>query len=83
MRMTLKIIPTRVAIIMTTNTKFMPKVELIAPDISAYQLGNTGVEYITTFDSGKPGPHVMINAITHGNEICGAITISLGCPFSS
>ena len=75
MRMTLKIIPTRVAIIMTTNTKFMPKIELEAPDISAYQLGNTGVEYITTFDSGKPGPHVMINAITHGNEICGAITV--------
>lgn len=60
---------------MTTNTKFIPKIELVAPDISAYQSGNTGVEYITTFDSGKPGPHMMINAITHGNEICGAITV--------
>ena len=27
---------------------------------------------MTTFDSGKPGPHVMINALTHGNEVCGA-----------
>lgn len=23
------------------------------------------------FESGKPGPHVLINALTHGNEICG------------
>src|SRR5262249_10956789 len=22
-----------------------------------------------------PGPHVMVNALTHGNEICGAITL--------
>lgn len=75
MRTTLTTIPAHVAIIMTTNTKFIPKVELIAPDISAYQTGNIGVEYISTFDSGEPGPHVMINAITHGNEICGAITV--------
>ena len=50
-------------------------VELAPPDISAYRLGNTGVEYITTFDSGKPGPHVMVNAVTHGNELCGAIAL--------
>jgi predicted deacylase len=51
------------------------KVELIPPDISAYQAGNTGIPYITTFDSGVAGPHVMINAVTHGNEICGAIAV--------
>ena len=50
-------------------------VELIAPDLSAYKVGNTGVDYVTTLDSGKPGPHVMINAVTHGNEICGAIAV--------
>lgn len=50
-------------------------VELSAPDISPYRKGNTGVEYITTFDSGKTGPHVMVNAITHGNEICGALAL--------
>jgi predicted deacylase len=59
---------------MTTSIK-PPPVELSAPDISAYRTGNTGVEYITTFDSGVPGPHVMINAVTHGNEICGAIAV--------
>lgn len=50
-------------------------VELTPPDISAYKAGNTGVDYVTTMDSGKPGPHVMINAVTHGNEICGAIAL--------
>ncbi len=46
-------------------------IELKPLDISAYRRGNTGVDYFTTFDSGRPGPHVMINALTHGNELCG------------
>ncbi len=47
-------------------------VELLPVDISAYRDGNTGIPYVTTFDSGVPGPHVAINALTHGNEVCGA-----------
>ena len=50
-------------------------VELSPPDIADYRRGNTGVDYVTTIDSGKPGPHVMVNAVTHGNEICGAIAV--------
>lgn len=50
-------------------------IELEAPDISAYAAGNTGIPYVTTFDSGVAGPHVMVNALTHGNELCGAITL--------
>jgi predicted deacylase len=50
-------------------------VELTPPDISPYRQGNTGVPYVTTFDSGRAGPHVMINAVTHGNELCGAIAV--------
>ncbi len=50
-------------------------VELEAPDISAYKEGNTGIDYISTFDSGAPGPHVMISAVVHGNELCGAIAV--------
>ena len=50
-------------------------VELIAPDISAYKKSNTGIDYIHTFDSGKPGPHVFISAVVHGNEPCGAIAL--------
>ena len=61
---------------MTTRPGSSPyQVELSPPDISAYRQGNCGIEYVTTFDSGEPGPHVMVNAITHGNELCGAIAV--------
>ena len=30
---------------------------------------------MTVLDSGRPGPCVMIQALTHGNEFCGAIAI--------
>ena len=49
-------------------------IELAAPDIAAYA-GNTGIPYVTTMDSGRRGPHVMVNALTHGNEICGAVAL--------
>ena len=47
--------------------------EVLPRDLSAYRQGNTGVDYVHRFDSGKPGPHVLINALTHGNEICGMV----------
>jgi predicted deacylase len=50
-------------------------VELSPPDISGYRQGNTGVDYVHVLDSGKPGPNVMVQALTHGNEFCGAIAI--------
>lgn len=46
--------------------------ELPQPDISAWRAGNTGVEGVWQFDSGRPGRHVMISALVHGNELCGA-----------
>jgi predicted deacylase len=49
--------------------------EYPVPDIAPYRRGNTGVDYVHTFDSGRPGPHVMINALTHGNETCGAYAV--------
>jgi predicted deacylase len=33
------------------------------------------VDYVHALDSGKPGPSVMIQALTHGNEFCGAIAL--------
>ena len=50
-------------------------VELDAPDIRPHRRSNTGTDFIHTFESGKPGPHVLVNALTHGNEICGAIAV--------
>ena len=50
-------------------------VEISPPDITPYRTGNTGIDYVTTLDSGGPGPHVMLSALAHGNEICGAIVL--------
>jgi predicted deacylase len=50
-------------------------IELHAPDIEGYRSGNTGVDYVTTFAGGSAGPHVLVTALTHGNEICGAIAL--------
>ena len=48
-------------------------VDLDPVDITAYKSGNTGIDYLHTLDSGQPGPHVLISAVVHGNELCGAI----------
>lgn len=45
--------------------------ELAWVDLAAYRQGNTGIAHVHSFDSGVPGPHVMVNALTHGNELCG------------
>ena len=50
-------------------------IELHKPDIRRWKTGTHGIDYVHTFDSGVPGPHVMINALTHGNELCGAIAV--------
>ena len=52
-----------------------PEIELAPVDIEPYRKGNTGIPFMTTFDSGKPGPHVMVMAVTHGNELCGALAV--------
>ncbi|MBT6536235.1 MAG: hypothetical protein HOK98_08620 [Rhodospirillaceae bacterium] len=51
------------------------RVELEPPDITAYRAGNTGIPYVTSFGSGRPGPHAAIVALTHGNEISGALAL--------
>ncbi|MCU7370945.1 M14 family metallopeptidase [Paucibacter sp. O1-1] len=52
-----------------------PLIELTPPDISRYRHGNSGVDYVHVLDSGHAGPTVMIQALTHGNELCGAIAL--------
>jgi predicted deacylase len=52
-------------------TQTPPAFEVLPRDLSAYRQGNVGIDYVHRFESGKPGPHVLINALTHGNELCG------------
>ena len=51
------------------------RIEIQPPDIKGYRTGNTGVDYVHALDSGKPGPTVMVQALTHGNEFSGAIAL--------
>ena len=51
----------------------LPAIEVMPRDLSAYRQGNVGVDYVHRFESGVPGPHVLINALTHGNEFCGMV----------
>jgi len=52
----------------------LPPIEVEFPDIERWRVGNTGIPYVWTFPSERPGPHVTIQALTHGNEVCGAIS---------
>jgi predicted deacylase len=51
------------------------EVRLSAPDIRRWLDGNTGIRGFTTRDSGIAGPHVALLALSHGNEIAGAIVL--------
>jgi predicted deacylase len=52
-----------------------PAIEVAFPDLSAFAAGNAGVPYVWTFASARAGPHVLVQALTHGNEVCGAIAL--------
>lgn len=54
----------------------LPPVELRAPDIGPYLPGNTGVPGVHRWRGAHAGPRVLVQALTHGNEICGAIALN-------
>ncbi len=52
-----------------------PPIKVAFPDLGRYAAGNAGIPYAWTSASGRPGPHVLLQALTHGNEVCGAIAL--------
>ena len=62
---------------MMTETAPLPgfRVDLVAPDLSAWSAGNTGVAGFTSHIAAAPGPHVVLLALMHGNEFAGAIVL--------
>ncbi len=50
-------------------------IDVATPDIAAWIEGNIGIAGVTSIESGRPGPHVCITALTHGNEIAGAVVL--------
>jgi hypothetical protein len=51
------------------------EVRLAVPDIAPWLDGNTGVRGFTTRAASRPGPHVALLGLTHGNEISGGIVL--------
>jgi predicted deacylase len=49
-------------------------IEFTFPDLKPWEQGGPA-PYVHMRDSGKPGPTVMVNALTHGNEVSGAIVV--------
>lgn len=62
---------------LTSNSGPHYDVRIEPVDIARWQGGNTGTEFVWSFEADRPGPHVMVNAVTHGNELCGAIAVDL------
>ena len=52
-----------------------PPIEVEFPDLSGFAAGNGGIPYAWTFAAARTGPHVLVQALTHGNEVCGAIAL--------
>lgn len=50
-------------------------VQLMPPDIGDWIAGNTGVRGFLTYRADVSGPHVALLALTHGNELAGAIVL--------
>jgi predicted deacylase len=59
---------------MTAVARSAPAVDVDFPDLDRWQAGNTGIAYAWRFAAERPGPRVTIQALTHGNEVCGAIS---------
>lgn len=51
------------------------EVRLSPPDLGRWREGNSGLPGFTTLTAAAPGPHVMLLALTHGNEFSGAIVL--------
>src|SRR5205807_7733661 len=48
---------------------------VVFPNLEPHAAGNTGIDHVWSFESGRPGPHVLLQSLTHGNEVCGAIAL--------
>ena len=58
-----------------TSAPPAPPVDVALPDLSRWACGNTGIPYVWRFDGERGNPRVTVQALTHGNEVCGAIAL--------
>jgi predicted deacylase len=50
-------------------------IDVAFPDLARWSAANTGAPYVWQFKGSAQGPHVTLQALTHGNEVCGAIAL--------
>jgi predicted deacylase len=50
-----------------------PPIEFAFPELRRWE--KAAAPYIHVLESGKPGPTVMVTALTHGNEVSGAVVV--------
>ncbi|MFI4987451.1 MAG: succinylglutamate desuccinylase/aspartoacylase family protein, partial [Alphaproteobacteria bacterium] len=48
---------------------------LIPPEIERWRQGNVGIEFVHRREAATAGPRVLVTAIVHGNEACGAAAL--------
>ncbi len=51
------------------------EVRLEPPELGEWHAGNCGVAGFHHYEAGRAGPHVLVTALMHGNEIAGAIVL--------
>nr|WP_294917987.1 succinylglutamate desuccinylase/aspartoacylase family protein [uncultured Neokomagataea sp.] len=49
----------------------LPPVVLLPPDLSAWNVTNTDIPGVITFEANDPGPDLVITGLLHGNEFAG------------
>ncbi len=61
----------------TPQTDRLPAFDIgfAPPSLERWRGGDTGVEGFWRFDGPGPGPHVLLTALIHGNEIAGAVAL--------
>lgn len=45
------------------------------PDLAPWRDGGTGVDYVHSHAGDRDGPHLLVTALVHGNEVCGAAAL--------
>jgi hypothetical protein len=51
------------------------RIEVAFPAIDRWAAGTTGIAYAWQFTAPVAGPRLTVQALTHGNEVCGAIVL--------
>jgi predicted deacylase len=59
----------------TSTSPAVPAVDVALPNLSRWAAGNCGIPYVWRFGADDARPRITLQALTHGNEVCGAIAL--------